>query len=109
MILGCSGGGNPTAPEKPLGTLDGAPIIGLTEAGDGFNALGVLGAYELIVNSEKMTAELISKRVLTIGESYIVSGIAFFTITPCVDCLKIVGFNLDMGNIALKFSISHPF
>jgi len=110
VVVGCSGGkGNPIIPEKEVGQLDSLPIINLTDAGDASNALGILGAYELTINPEKMSAELISMRTPTVGESFIVSGIAFFTITPCVDCLEITGIGYDMGNVELKFRIKHPF
>jgi len=110
VVVGCSSGkGNPVTPEKEVGEMTNLPILSLTDAGEASNGLGILGAYELTINPDKMSAELISMRTPTIGESYIVSGIAFFTIAPCVDCLKIVGFDLVGGNIALKFSIKHPF
>ena len=109
-ILGCSGGKNPVTPEKPESSLDNIPIINLTDSGNESNGLGILGAYELTINPDEMTAELISKRIPTIGESCIVSGINFFTMTPCLDCLKIVDYILDSdGNLVIKFSVEHPF
>jgi len=110
FVLGCSGRGSPVVPENQMsGSGNDIPTNSLMDAGNASSALGILGAYELTINPAEMVAELVSKRTSTIGESYIVSGIAFFTITPCKDCLKIVGFELDAGNIALKFSIKHPF
>jgi hypothetical protein len=110
LYPGCSGGGNPVSPEKTTGELNDVPIIGLNETGDYFNASGVMGAYELTINPDKMTAELVSKRTSTIGESYIVSGISFFTMIPCSDCLKIVDYTVDgEGNLAFTFSVEHPF
>jgi len=107
--FGLLGGGNPVAPVETVADLDNIPIINLTDAGEASNALGLMGAYELTINPDNMIAELVSMRTSTIGESYIVSGINFFTMIPCKDCLKITGFHFDTGNIALKFSIEHPF
>jgi hypothetical protein len=112
FIIGCSGGGgNPVTPDndKTVGTLDSIPIIALTDTGDVFNAIGLMGVYELAINPEEMTADLVSKRISSIGEDYIVSGIAFFTIAPCPDCLKLTGISLVGGVAVLSFNIAHPF
>ena len=109
LILGCSGGGTPITPDKSPESLDSVPIIGLTDTNDTFNAIGLMGAYELYINPDDLSAELVNKRVSSIGEDYIVSGIAFFTVVPCADCLKIAGIGLVGGNLQLSFVISHPF
>jgi len=111
FAVGCSGGGNsPVMPQKTPDSLGSLPIIGLEGNGDVSQALGLFGAYELTINPDNMTAELVSKRMGAIGDSYIVSGIAFFTIAPCPNCLQIVGVSLDLdGNAWLKFEVSHPF
>ena len=110
MLLGCSGGGNPVSPDKTEEALDNTPVINMVDANSSFNGLGIMGAYELTIDPDKMNIELISKRVPTIGESFIVSGIAFFTMMPCSDCLKVVEYTVDaVGNLVLKFSIKHPF
>ena len=110
MILGCSGG-SPASPGFEAGTLDSIPIIGLSEVGDTFNAVGLLGAYELLINPETMTADLVAKRTTSaIGDSYVISGLPFFTLTPCQDCLKLTGVKLTTaGDAALSFSLRHPF
>ncbi len=112
FIIGCSGGGgDPVTPDngKTVGSLDSIPIIAVTNAGDVFNAIGLMGVYELAINPEEMTADLVSKRITSIGEDYIVSGIAFFTIAPCPDCLKLTGISLVDGVAVLSFNIVHPF
>ncbi|MBU1023137.1 hypothetical protein KKB99_02525, partial [bacterium] len=111
IFAGCSGGSSdPIAGVKTPGSIDNIPIIDLSQAGGVTQATGLLGAYEITINPENMTAELVSKRMGAIGDSYIVSGAAFFTILPCADCLRIVGVGLDAdGNGWLKFEISHPF
>ncbi|MCD6216630.1 hypothetical protein J7L05_02080 [bacterium] len=113
-LVGCSSGSN--SPLTPQGssspdTMDNIPIIGMSMHEDGsFNALGMLGAYELIINPDNGSAELFAKRTPAIGEDYIVSGISFFTIAPCSDCLKIIGIDINPdGNAVLIFAINHPF
>lgn len=111
FLIGCSGGGgsSPVAPDKTSGSMDSIPIIGMSEANGTYNAIGLFGAYEMILNPD-LSAELISKRVGAIGEDYIVSGIAFFTIAPCPQCLKITGVELTLeGDAKLTFAINHPF
>ena len=89
IISGCSAGSNSVIPQEIPEPKDNWPVIGLTETDDIFNAIGMLGAYELTFDIESSSVELIPKRSTTIGESYIVSGIGFFTVTPCNDCLKL--------------------
>jgi hypothetical protein len=113
-MIGCSSSANtPLTPQgnNSAGSLDGIPIIGASSYGGGvFQATGMLGAYELVINPDDSTAELTAKRIAAIGEDYIVSGISFFTIAPCSNCLKIIGIDIDAdGNAILIFSISHPF
>ena len=72
--------------------------------------MGLLGAFEIIIDPEAISAELLSKRFGTIGDSYTVGGTQFFTMTPCADCLKISGVSLDLdGNVWLSFEVRHPF
>jgi len=95
LSFGCSGGGGtPVTPSndslaKPTGSIDSLPIIGGSTAGDVFYALGLMGAYELRVDPDTQKAELVSKRLPSLGQSWIVSGIGFFTVAPCSDCLRI--------------------
>jgi hypothetical protein len=113
LLVGCSSGDSPTSPQENgiSNTIDNLPIIGASLFEDGsFNALGMLGAYELTINPENSSAELTAKRTSAIGESYVVSGIGFFTISPCSNCLKLNSIELNPdGNVVLTFSISHPF
>jgi len=75
-----------------------------------FYATGILGAYEIKIDPISIKAELNSKRFGSIGESYIVSGISYFTTAPCSDCLKIKSISLTSDlNIQLTFRIKHPF
>ncbi len=114
MLAGCSSSSNsPLTPQEndTVGEIDNLPIIGASTFDDGsFNAIGMMGAYELSINPENNTAELVAKRTSAIGESYVVSGLGFFTVSPCPNCLQLKAISLTPdGNVELTFSISHPF
>ncbi|MFH1515667.1 MAG: hypothetical protein ABIG42_09440 [bacterium] len=118
MIFGfsCSKGGNsPLVPNGNVssehGSIDSLPIIGVSEFGeDGFSASGMLGAYNILIDPSTSSVEILPMRTPAIGEDYIVSGKAFFTIAPCPTCLKIKGIALDLdGNAIVTFSVDHPF
>ena len=110
LIAGCSGGSAPTVPPQKSDTIDQLPVIGLSGSADNFNAIGIMGAYDLSIDRSKSTAELTAKRTTDIGESYIVNGISYFTISPCTNCLKIKSVSLtNEGFIKLTFYIRHPF
>jgi hypothetical protein len=69
-----------------------------------------MGAYEISIDAVNATAELVSKRLPSLGESWTVSGIGFFTIAPCSNCLRIESISLTVENyLQLKFKINHPF
>jgi hypothetical protein len=111
LLIGCSGGSGPLAPSaNNSNTLDNTlPVISLSSMGDTCQGIGLMGAYELSIDPAFASAELVAKRVSSIGEDYIVSGISFFTIAPCATCLKIIGVSLDMTEATLTFAITHPF
>ena len=108
-ISGCSSGSSPTIPDssKSLPYIESA--AGLDSAADVQSGIGIMGAFHLNINPVQETAELITKRSGAIGESYLVSGLGFFTSFPCVDCLKLIGFSLEGRNVNLGFHIRHPF
>lgn len=110
LIVGCSGS-NPTSPEGTnAGSIDSLPVIGLSTAGNTFNAIGILGAYDVTVNAEEMTAELVSKRFSAIGESLLVSGLGFFSVAPCGNCVQITGVERSPeGYVKLTYHVRHPF
>ncbi len=112
LITGCSkGSSNPIAGGTSFepagaGNLDTLPII----AFDGNTAVGVMGGFNLTISPDGTNADLVPMRTSAIGESYIVSGTAFFTMTPCANCLKIDGLELyGTNSIALIMSVKHPF
>jgi hypothetical protein len=104
LLCGCSSGENPVAPD------DEYEASALSDAGSVFQSLGILGVYELNLNPDGMTADLTPVRSSSIGEGYIVSGEAFFTMWPCTDCLTLAEIETTPeGYIKLIFQIHHPF
>jgi len=110
LIAGCSQGAkNPTLPSN--NNLDAIPVIGLTDTGGDFNAIGLLGAYQVTVNPDTFDVTLNPKRSsAAIGDSYLVDGAAYFTIAPCTNCLTVKTYSLGPdGALIITFTASHPF
>jgi hypothetical protein len=111
FILGCSRNiSNPVMTDTQSGNYasnpGSLPIIGF----DGTSATGLLGAYTLIISPDLKTAELVPMRSTALGESFIVSGIGFFTVTPCPDCLMIDRLEfVDIDTFILGMKVKHPF
>ena len=111
LMIGCSSGSGKT-PIIPSDQEKGglSEIVDMGTLGDTYHSLGVLGKWELTLDEEMMTAELISARTSSLGESYIVSGANFFTMQPCSDCLHIQAIQVTPDkHLQITFSISHPF
>jgi fibronectin type 3 domain-containing protein len=126
LLTGCSGGGNnPIAPPGQKLSQPGEDSIPLTlpgetgspkaeielaMVGNTFHSTGIIGAFDLALDAESLKGELTGIRSVSLGESYIVSGASFFTVQPCLDCLRIESVELTAdGFILVKFKIDHPF
>ena len=97
-------------PNENNSDLSEIPVLGLVDTGGSFNSIGLLGAYELQINPNELSGDLIAKRSSSIGEDYTVGGMGFFTVSPCATCLKIKSVSLDLNNnIVVTFNIRHPF
>ncbi len=112
FIAGCSNiSSDMVATDYSLGNPGNmlATTIPIIECNETY-ATGILGSFSLVLTSEGTDCALIPIRTSAIGESYTVSGGAFFTITPCYDCLKLKSIRLDDNeNIVVEFTIRHPF
>jgi hypothetical protein len=107
IITGCSHGGmNPIMPDSisaPAQNYEASSARSLSES------LSIFGAYELTIKDD-MTVDLLPMRSSALGESYLVSGIGFFSSWPCSNCLKLHSLTLSPdGYINAVFSVSHPF
>lgn len=109
--FGCSKSGElPVSSDLSIDSAGGdltvsSPVI----TSDGTSALGLFGAYELNISPDLKSVDLTPIRSSAIGESYLLSGLSYFTQIPCTDCLKYDNVRVnDDGNIELLMKISHP-
>jgi hypothetical protein len=129
VAVGCShGSNNPIMPRETGNTvtesqlpeisdgniLDSERNIDLLPGNDiepgSLESIGMFGAYQLNLNKEELTAELVAGRNSAVGESYMVSGMHYFDIRPCSDCIKVKSIQMTPeGYVQLAFSASHPF
>ncbi len=73
------------------------------------SGLGIFGVYHLSVSEDGENYELTSARSPMLSEAYLVNGMSFFTMTPCTECLRISGVEVnDDGNLKVTFEIIHP-
>lgn len=109
LIIGCSG--NTTDPvSNDIALLpDNMPIIGLSAADGVYDAVGIMGAYDFNFDAETLTAEISSTRKSSIGESFIVSGMGYWNVLPCGNCLTLDAIVPDGDHFKVTFKISHPF
>jgi len=110
--VGCSGGKSPLEPviNPEFNSFKDIPLVELSESNNTADAPGLMGIYEFSLDTNSMIAELTSARMSSIGESYIVNGISYFTIAPCPDCLKVNSLSMTgEGFIQITFGIRHPF
>jgi hypothetical protein len=97
VLAGCSGSSQPVTSDMQSTDIENA-----------YSATGLLGAYELVINPDDMTADLHYKRTSSIGESYIVNGRAFFETAPCTTCLRIKSLIWHLDSISIIFELEHP-
>ncbi|MFH1515883.1 MAG: SBBP repeat-containing protein [bacterium] len=108
LLTGCSNGKSPVIPGAITELDNSSPLAEISSSGGPYSGIGLLGAYELTINSNDKSIELIPKRSSTIGESFTVNGLVFFTKTPCFDCFNIKSLKWLNDGIILKFEIKHP-
>lgn len=108
-LIGCSGNATDPVSNDTASLPDDMPIIGLSAADGVYNALGIMGAYELNFDAETLTAELVTIRNSAIGESFIVSGMGYWNVLPCGNCILLDAIIPDGDNFIVTFKIKHPF
>lgn len=119
---GCSSGrDNPVIPQEnqssetmpaAVNVINDIPVAYSDNLPDGgMTGTGILGAFNVHIDIEKLSGELSSFRSSSaIGDSFIVDITSFLTVLPCFDCLKLEAISLnEEGNLVLSFSIKHPF
>lgn len=117
IIMGCSSIGNPTVPQDqsgavitPVGTFP-VGVADFDENGNPSSGYGVLGMFEVNIDTETLTGEITSIRTTTTTEGLEVVDITnFMQISPCRDCVKLAGVALDAdGNLVARIGVKHPF
>ncbi len=112
VFSGCS-----SAEKNPIDTnslTDERIQIGITDwdsQGNISAGTGTLGLFNLSINPEKVSAEIIPFRNLSLTDVLEVVDITnFLQLAPCTDCIKLQSVSLNSdGNIVLSIGIKHPF
>lgn len=98
IIMGCSSS-DPVNPTSDLTAESISPI-------------GLLGVYELTIDQDTLAVDMHAKRDMSaIGDSNLVSGLTFFTISPCAGCFTLtdIGFDVAASTLDLTYNLAHPF
>lgn len=98
IIMGCSS----SDPVNPTSDL----------AAESISPIGLLGVYELTIDQDTFAVDMHAKRDMSaIGDSNLVSGLTFFTISPCANCFNLtdIGFDAVAGTLDLTYNLAHPF
>jgi hypothetical protein len=99
IIMGCSS----SDPVNPTSDLANAESI---------SPIGLLGVFELTIDQDTLAVDMHAKRNMSaIGDSNLVSGLTFFTISPCAGCFKMTDIGIDpvAGTLDLTYNLAHPF
>ena len=102
ILSSCSRVENPTIPSAATSI----PLLAESDAVQ--NGLALMGSYTVKLDPVAMTVEMTPLRKSTIGESYLVDGMKFFTWFPCTDCFNIEAVTADSTKVTLMFSAKHP-
>ena len=110
LIYSCSSGGNPITPNSQS---ENQPIPPQVSSAGNPSILypGVFGAWEVHIDTRKMTAEIIPARnAQAIGNIFDADLSQFLMVSPCSNCLMIAGVNIAAdGYIHLDVRMKHPF
>ncbi|MEO7994599.1 MAG: hypothetical protein ABI743_09390, partial [bacterium] len=117
QLVACSGGGSPDpvapapSPAHPAASQD--PIIpsGVPGGPETFQALS--GVYSLdIAGGASPSATLEPERLAEAkGDAYAVDATNFLRVSPCHDCLEVVGLSSGPtpDTVNVDFALRHPF
>jgi hypothetical protein len=113
ISFSCSRAGNPVSPadsnEQNPASADQTSKSTLTYDDNYYR--GVMGAWEVVVDTGKMSAEITPARnAKAIGHIFDADLSQFLTVAPCADCLQIVGLKYGYDKyFDLDIAIRHPF
>ena len=117
LLMGCSNGGNsPLTPGENINnniSISSIPVGVIDRFDDGMPAsgMGSLGLFQLYLDSQNQTAELVSSRTGALKDVLEAVDITnFLSLAPCTDCVNIKSVALDTdGNLVVSIGIKHPF
>ncbi len=114
ILWGCSSK-SPIEPDisvQPSSTDDAFPLI-ISEGDESGKPVGrgLMGAFDLHVDTQNLSAELVPIRTaLREGDAFLTALSYYFTSVPCKDCLRIDSVSVNTQNdIVLRFKTTHPF
>ncbi len=112
LLTSCSKSSNPLTPDQ-MGdnSSDVNPIVVADSQMQVNPYRGVFGAWEVNLDVENLTAEIIpSRNARAIGDIFDADLLQFLTVSPCANCMRIsrIAFN-DMWLLELDVGIKHPF
>ncbi len=113
LAAGCSSSksGNPISPSSDFNQLESISEIPSAIRTGANSYMGMFGLYDLSINPAGNHAEIVPLRLSeTLGEQYVVDIVSFLNISPCTDCVRIMGIELEPdGTITVNIGIRHPF
>ena len=111
--MGCSSGksGNPVMPSSQLKTDVGLIELPVAVPSGDFSNIGIMGLYNLEIDTEFQSAYITPLRSTSaLGDSFNVDITHFLNVTPCPDCIRITGVEMESDNtFTVYIGARHPF
>jgi len=114
FIIGCSGN-QPITPDTLKSVAgDFKPQVMVSDwdsEGNPLEGSGILGAFQVKVNLENLSGELIPIRQNQSQDVLEIVDITnFLTLAPCTDCVHLNSIRMDTANrLILNIGVNHPF
>jgi hypothetical protein len=111
LLTSCSKSSTPLTPDQmePNGT-DENPVVVADSQIPVNPHRGVFGAWEVNVDVENLTAEIIPARnAHAIGDIYDADLLQFLTVSPCANCIRITRIAIEDWYLEMDVGIKHPF
>ena len=110
-FMSCSGS-NPVQGTNPSAELPGYELNGVAVAKTGVDTWrGVMGAIQVIVDTDNLTAEVIPFRSAdAIGDVFNANLTEYLIFKPCKECMRIGGLGLASDDtVSISLQVRHPF
>jgi len=111
LLTSCSKSSNPLTPgQMELNGSDENPVVVADSQMPVNPYRGVFGAWEVNVDVENLTAEIIPARnAQVIGDIYDADLLQFLTVSPCANCIRITKIAIEDWYLEMDVGIKHPF